>query len=79
MSALNKNHKKRFKKAVTDLNKLMEDIKVEFPDAKYHFHVDNLHIMDGPSHDSLERMNPGVFRVERSLAEKTLWEATKSN
>lgn len=59
---------RRFRRLVTGLNRLMEEIRQDWPEANYYLEEDTLIVLSGPSHEGVgEAPQP-----QRELASKNL-------
>lgn len=59
---------RRFRRLVTALNKLLEDVRRDYPEANYYLQEDNLHILSGPSHEGHRQ----TAQEHRELISETL-------
>lgn len=63
---MNADQKKRFLKAVEQLNAVLVDVKREYPEKMWSYYLagDSLHLMQGESHDrhgKAQRQNSAAF------------------
>lgn len=49
-SALRPEHRRRFKKAIDELNALRDEIAAYIPDANWYLAMETVNLMSGPSH-----------------------------
>lgn len=63
---MTKTQKRRFDKAVAELNALLIELREEHPDANYYLAMDDLNVMSGPSHDINYHGSPRQDRVLHS-------------
>lgn len=66
--SLTHNQQARFLRAVSALNRLLDEVKQDCPEANYYLQENVLILLSGPSHDERERAHP-----EREISSATLY------
>ena len=62
----------RFRRSVKNLNDMMDELRLIYPNANFYLANDNLHVMKGPSHSEDLRCSP---QHENSIAMANLHES----
>lgn len=64
-------HRRRFERALRDLNKLIAEVREYVPEANYYLQDNSMHILSGEPHDGMGTSRE-VARVDRSMASEVL-------